>query len=427
MNYVNAEKIRDIIKKYSTSDEFILFGRECDFTNIRFHENTINREFITNKNIEFYLKSFFGARSASVLINSIDEKVIAEKISFCEELAKKAPEDPEYICQMESADYSFYKNRESSFELPHALRILKNQFDIMREKNLKSYGVLKHYQFKNFIVNSRNICTSINSSEFDFNVTVKHEDSTGWAGQITKSFDMFEIDKLFERAANKAIVPRKGFDSPIGKRTVILEAPAMGELLLFLPTHLKEKDVDRDVSSFSGKLNTTVCSKDISLVSSIDEKYFLSPFSNEAVPARNIEIIKSGVLKELSRTRYYADKKNKKPNYFGNYILKGEREKEKSLESIISETENGILVTRFWYTRVVDPKRLVLTGMTRDGLYEIKDGSISGAINNLRFNQSLLNLMEDIEMYSEEQNAIYNFAAPNVRVKDFNFTSSTLF
>ena len=427
MKYMNPERIKEIIKKYSTADEFFLIGYESDSTNMRFHDNMINREFISKKNIELYLKSFFESRSASVLISSVEEEEIAKGVALSEELARKAPKDPEYMPQLESADYSFYKDTSEKFEINEGLYCLKKVFENMTQNKLKSYGILNHSQAKLMIMNSSDICHGINSSDFDFSITVKSGDATGWANERSKSFKDLDIAGLCGRASQKALKAKEPKELSPGKYTVILESPAISELLLFMGMHLNEKDVDRGVSCFSGKLNTTVCNKEISLISQIDERYYFRPWSSEGVPARNIEIIKSGVLKELSRSRYYAEKKNKKTNFFGNYVLTGDTKKEKSLEEIIRETQDGILVTRFWYIRSVDPKNLVLTGMTRDGLYQIKDGEISGALKNFRFNESLLKILTNIDLYTKPKNESYDVAAPHVRVNDFTFTSTTSF
>ena len=98
-----------------------------------------------------------------------------------------------------------------------------------------------------------------------------------------------------------------------------------------------------------------------------------------------------------------------------------------TIEQMITDLERGLLVTRCWYVRFVDPMTLLLTGMTRDGLFWIEDGQIQYGVKNLRFNESPLNVLANIEMIGQAQRASGSTYKPPIMVKNFNFTSGTAF
>jgi predicted Zn-dependent protease len=103
----------------------------------------------------------------------------------------------------------------------------------------------------------------------------------------------------------------------------------------------------------------------------------------------------------------------------------------KTIEQMIAGTERGILVTRLWYIREVDPYEKILTGMTRDGTFLIENGKVVCGLRNFRFNQSLIDMLSNVEEMSppvrtsgEES---FDMVVPAMKVKDFNFTEVTKF
>jgi len=98
---------------------------------------------------------------------------------------------------------------------------------------------------------------------------------------------------------------------------------------------------------------------------------------------------------------------------------------------MVASTERGILVTRLWYIREVDPYEKILTGMTRDGTFLIEGGKIRGGIRNFRFNESLIHMLQNVEAMGEPVRASgeesMDMVVPAMKVRDFNFTETTKF
>jgi predicted Zn-dependent protease len=112
-------------------------------------------------------------------------------------------------------------------------------------------------------------------------------------------------------------------------------------------------------------------------------------------------------------------------------IVFGEAPKPSSVDQMISSTERGVLVTRLWYIREVDPYEKILTGMTRDGTFYLEDGEIRHGLRNFRFNQSLIQMLSNVEAMGTPVRASgeesFDMVVPAMKVRDFNFTEVTKF
>ena len=124
------------------------------------------------------------------------------------------------------------------------------------------------------------------------------------------------------------------------------------------------------------------------------------------------------------------------PNEIGeaplNIVFEGpDSVRRSTVEQMIAGTERGILVTRLWYIREVDPYEKILTGMTRDGTFLVEDGKIRGGIRNFRFNESLIHMLQNVESMSEPVRSCgeesMDMVVPAMKVRDFNFTETTKF
>ena len=144
------------------------------------------------------------------------------------------------------------------------------------------------------------------------------------------------------------------------------------------------------------------------------------------LPARRTTWIENGVVKSLAVDRYWAKKTNVAPvPLSGGMILEGS---DKSLEALIADTPKALLVTRFWYIRSVNPQNVMVTGLTRDGVWLIENGKIVHPVNNFRFNESPVNLLKNLEATSVAVPAGSEFssiAVPAIRAHDFHFTSKS--
>ncbi len=142
-----------------------------------------------------------------------------------------------------------------------------------------------------------------------------------------------------------------------------------------------------------------------------------------------MDLIKSGAVANLIYDRYWASQKNAEPTPFpGNRIMEGGNA---SIEDMIKDTKKGVLVTRFWYIRAVDPQTLLYTGLTRDGTFYIENGKIKHPIKNFRFNESPIIMLNNLETLGKQMRVASgggpggggSSLIPAMKIRDFTFSS----
>ena len=176
------------------------------------------------------------------------------------------------------------------------------------------------------------------------------------------------------------------------------------------------------------KLGTKLVSDKVSIFS--DPEHSAAPgaiYSTDGLPAKKRQWVKDGVVEALMYSRFWAKKQNREPVPFpSNLIMEGGKV---SMDDMIADTRKGVLVTRFWYIREVDPQTLLLTGLTRDGTFLIENGKISRPIKNFRFNESPVNMLNNVVAISPSERATgseiegWPISVPSLLVKDFTFSS----
>jgi predicted Zn-dependent protease len=186
------------------------------------------------------------------------------------------------------------------------------------------------------------------------------------------------------------------------------------------------KAADEDRSVFSGKDGVVLATPQINIRSlPADPLVPGAPFAADGAPCQDVTWIENGVLKSLHRSRFWAQKTGRpRVEFPGNIVMDGTNA---STDELITKVEKGLLVTRFWYIRYVDPMKLLLTGMTRDGVYRIENGKVAGAALNLRFNESPLRMLANVSGVGKAMPTREEVLVPALLVNDFHFTSVTRF
>jgi predicted Zn-dependent protease len=211
-------------------------------------------------------------------------------------------------------------------------------------------------------------------------------------------------------------------------------------MIVYIAEHLSAQAFEEGSSFCSEGLNRRYFPDNVTIYD--DFGHSLNPgmpFDYEGQPTQRLALVDAGIVKHVTTDSYYARKLDMPntghalpaPNSYGpqpGHLVVGGGEK--PVEQLIAETKRGLLVTRTWYIRTVDRKRAIVTGMTRDGTFLIEDGRIAGGVRNLRFNESLLEMLQHCEFARDQRRTeSYHYAlvTPAVKVKGFNFTSTTEF
>ena len=279
---------------------------------------------------------------------------------------------------------------------------------------------------------------SFDTTECGVNVKMTGTDSTGFAEQYGNDARTLDGDAAGARASRKASDSSNPIGVEPGEWTVILEPPAFGELVHFLGSHFSAQSFDEGSSFLSGRLGTPVMGPNVTIRDDYAHPLHPdAPFDWEASPRRAVTLVDGGVARSVVTDRKWSQKLGltntghalPAPNASGPYpsdlvIEPGTR----SLDDLIASTKRGLLVTRLWYVRIVDQRKTILTGMTRDGTFLIEDGKITRGVRNLRFNQSLVDALNACEFSNrQERTGGYSYAlvAPAVKFDRFMFASTT--
>jgi predicted Zn-dependent protease len=270
------------------------------------------------------------------------------------------------------------------------------------------------------------------SSLADVSVTARSADGTGSGYYAGDHFDLARLDakRIAEQAVGKAVRSQQPKAIEPGVYPVILEPQAVSDLMGFLNNALDARTADEGRSAFSGKGGKTRVGEPlfhpkINLYSDpMHAEMPAVPSTNEGIPAARVSLVKGGAIENLIYSRYWARQRKLQPTPGPvNYIMESS-EPPVPIDEMIKVTPRGLLISRFWYVRLVDPRTIVLTGLTRDGLWWIDKGRISHPVRNLRFNQSVLAMLApwNVEAIGEPQR-LSPFMVPALKLGSFTFTS----
>ena len=270
------------------------------------------------------------------------------------------------------------------------------------------------------------------SSEAGLSVTARSADGTGSGYYAGDHFDLARLDAthIAERAVDKAIRSREPKPIEPAAYPVILEPQAVADLVGFLTSSFDARTADEGRSAFSAKdgrtrLGERLFNERLNLYSDpMHAELPAAPSTSEGIPASRLSLVTAGVLENLEYSRFWAQERKREPTAGPvNYILES-AQPAVSTDEMITGMERGLLISRFWYVRLVDPRTLVLTGLTRDGLWWIEKGRISHPVRNLRFNQSVLAMLApwNVDAIGAPQR-LSPLMVPALKLAAFSFTS----
>lgn len=256
--------------------------------------------------------------------------------------------------------------------------------------------------------------------------------SSGWASQTSVSLKDLNGETVGRRSAEKAArgAGKKRNLDP-GKYTVILEAAGVSDLMGILAGNFGARSAEQGQSFLSKQgggthLGEKMFPEFVTLRSDpLDTRLATTPWGPSLLPNERIPWIDKGVVKNLYYDRYWASKAGKEPTPApGNVVLDGQAH---TLDELIASVERGLLVTRLWYIRTLQPQTLQMTGLTRDGVFLVEKGKVTDPVTNFRWNESPVRVLQNTRMLSQPSRAQGSewgaSVVPAIVVDDFNLAS----
>ncbi len=433
MAIYTKEEAKQILEKalsFSTADtcEINLSGSESG--NIRYARNTVSTAgHRSNQNMT--VQSSYGKKSGVATIDEFDDDSLQKVVKRAEELAKLSPENPEFMEPLEPQEYlesKTYVESTAKITPDYRAQVASSSIEPAAAKDVTAAGFLNDSAGFSAMINSKGLFAYNQSTSVDFTVTMRSNDGTGsgWASRDFNDVNKFDAAEASKVAIDKALQSRNAKAIEPGKYTVILEPAASVQLLqnMFGSFNARTADEGRSFMSKEGggtKLGEKIVDERINLWSDPQHPDVPSaPWTGDGQARKKMKWLENGVVKNLFYSRYWAKEKGVDPVPFpNNGIMEGG---EASLEDMIKDTKRGVLVTRLWYIRTVDPQTLLYTGLTRDGTFYIENGKIKHPIKNFRFNESPIIMLNNLEELGQQVRVDGNLI-PYMKVRDFTFTS----
>jgi predicted Zn-dependent protease len=453
-----AAEIFTKLRQYSTADEIELFIYGGHSALTRFANNTIHQN-VAEDNVGISVRTVFSGRTARATTNKLDDESLRRVVRSSESLAKVQHPDPDLL-PMSSGNGdkstiapSRYFDQTAALEPGSRADVVKKIVNVAEKHKLITAGIFSNSKSFEGIFNSKGLSQWHNQTSSEISITMLGDDSSGW--QKANSPDVTNLDgvALAETAARKAAGTAHPREIPAGKYTVILEPAAVLDMAGFMFWDFSGMAILDQRSFLNERVGTKVFGDNINIWDDVTHPLQSgSAYDGEGTPRRRLLLVENGVVKRLTYARATAEKmkfsehKDKVgpieptghgfllPNEMGeapmNIVFDAPRDP-KTKEQMIASTEKGILVTRLWYIREVDPYQKILTGMTRDGTFYVENGKIQYGIRNFRFNESLIHMFSSVEEMGTPVRASgeesFDMVVPPMKVKDFNFTEVTKF
>ena len=461
LNFNKAADIFNRIKKHSTADEVevLLSGGKSALT--RFANNTIHQN-VAEENCVVSVRTVFGGRTARATTNKLDDESLKRTVQASEKLAKVQHPDPDLLpisesCGAGAPDREGSPTRhfaETAAVTPHQRsETVRNIVSVAEKHKLTTAGICSTSETLEAVFNSRGVSNWHTQTSSEISITMLAADSSGWQKANSPNVTNLNPIELAETAARKAIESASPREIPPGKYTVILEPAAVLDIVGFMFFDFGGLSILDQRSFLNNRVGTRLFGDNINIWDDVAHPLQSGPpFDGEGVNRHRVQLVENGVVKRLVYARATAEKMKRSeqknnvgpieptghgfplPNDMGEApmnIVFGAPPTPQSIEQMIASTERGVLVTRLWYIREVDPYEKILTGMTRDGTFYVEDGKVRYGVRNFRFNQSLIQMLSSVEAQGPLVRASgeesFDMVVPAMKVRDFNFTEVTKF
>ncbi|HTZ34076.1 MAG TPA: TldD/PmbA family protein [Methylomirabilota bacterium] len=409
----------------------------------RFANNAIHQH-VAEQGLVVSVRTVVDGRTARVTTNRVDEDSLRVAIENSASLAAQQPKDPHLLPLLGKQKYRSVRRFHPAtvaLSAESRARAVKSACQLAEKRGQVAAGIFSSGQNQCLLANSRGLSAAYRQTHATFSITMQQGSAASWAKGNAGDYRQFDPAKLAVIASEKVLRAQDPVELEPGRYTVILEPAAVLDLVGFLFYDFAATAVADKRSCFSGRVGKSLLGKNITITDDVYHPDQLgTPFDGEGVPRRRVTLVDAGTVKNLVYARQSAKQAKVQPtghgfalpNEYGeapmNLVVGGG---DTPVDEMIVSTDRGLLVTRFWYIREVDPYEKVMTGMTRDGLFLVERGKITKAARNFRFNQSVLEMLRNVESLGPARRAAgeesFEMVVPPMKVSSFQFSEVTKF
>lgn len=441
------KKITNDILARSSADQTEVVILAGDDALTRFANSTIHQN-VAVTDTEVRIRVVLGSQVGVATTNNLDEEALVQALENAMAIARLLPENPDF------------KSLPGPQTLPQITAFSEATAGFTPEDRAKRVGIICMKARSDGIIASGALSTStleigvenslgtyayFPTTYADINTVVMSDNSAGYASALALDINDLDFEAIGAEAVHKCLRSKDPRPLDPGTYTVILEPYAVQDFIQMMSyTGFSALAMQESRSFMVGKIDQQIVDPRISVWDDGQDLAGIPiPFDFEGVPKHRVDLIEKGIARGVVYDSYHAGKEEGKtstghalpaPNAFGPlpinlFFSPGSS----TLEDMIQSTKRGVYVTRFHYTRPVEPTKVVITGMTRDGTFLIENGEIACPVKNLRFTQSYLEALNTVEMIGKESRLLTGLASiardsvPTLKLGAFTFTGATEF
>jgi predicted Zn-dependent protease len=437
-----AKTLTDRVLSMSKAEATFVAVNGSERANLRFARSTATTSGVSS-GTSLAITLSFGKRSGTVTTAQVDDASLQRAMRNAEEIAKVSPENPEampFLGPQTLAPANAYFEDAATASAEWRAGSVETAIALSKKRDVVSAGFVETQAAMQAVASSNGLFAYDRYTAADYNLTARTPDGSGsgWASKSFNELRLLEPAKLASAAIDKAALSKAPSAIEPGKYTVVLEPAALADLIVFMLFSADARQADEGRSFFSRKgggnrVGEQIVGETVNIYS--DPAHPLAPtvsFDNEGLPiARNVWVEK-GILKDLNYSRFWAQKMGKKPTAGpANIVMEGGTA---TMNDLIAGTERGVLVTRFWYIRPLDPQTILVTGLTRDGLFLIEKGKVTRPVKNMRWNESPIVALNNLDAMTPAERVVsgegaggagLSLVCPAARIREFTFSSSS--
>jgi predicted Zn-dependent protease len=413
----------------------------------RFANNAIHQN-VAEQTTQLSVRPVIGKRTANASTNRLDRTGIRDVVEEAIAITRLTSPDPDLLplADHELEDPTQYpedRDFDETAEMTpdERARTVAEAIGEVESASQTAAGIYSTGKSGVVLFNSAGVSAWYQETMARFSITAMASDSSGWAKASACNHADLDPVGLARRAAGKATASRAPRELEPGRYTVILEPAAVLDLAGQMFMDFSATAIRDGRSFLNDRMGQKLFGENITIHDDVwHPGQAGAPFDGEGVPRKRLTLVDRGVVREIAYGRQAAALAGVEPTGHGfplpnelgeapmNIVIAGG---DTSVEDMVASTERGILVTRLWYIREVDPYEKIFTGMTRDGTFLVEGGVVTAGLRNFRFNQSLIEMLSNVEALSPAVRASgeesFDLVAPAMKVRDFNFTEVTRF
>lgn len=458
LDQARAQSIFDKVRKFSPAHDVEILFSASNYSLTRFANNTIHQN-VSEMNEVASIRVAFDGKTARATTNRFDDESLKRAVQSAENIAKVQEPDPERLPMAAAGEGKIdhppqrWSDQTAAITPADRAEAVAGIVAVAKRNKLVTAGIYSSSQSADAVINSNGLSAFHRQTSAEVSITMLAEDSSGW--QKANSPDVRNLDpvNLAEIAARKARDSRGPQELPPGKYTVVMEPAAVLDLVGFMFWDFGGLAILDQRSFLNNRIGTKLFGEGITILDDVNHPLQSNPpFDGEGVARRCVSLVEKGVVRNVVYARNTAARMRKSPlaakvgevtvtghgfplpNEMGEapmnivFVTPGG---EQTVDQMIASTDRGILITRLWYIREVDPYEKILTGMTRDGTFLIENGKVKNGVRNFRFNQSVIDTLNNVEAMSTAVRAsgeeAFDMVVPAMKVRGFNFTEVTRF